>query len=202
MFFAVQLPREVLVLLFPTRGRVRPTLFSILLFSTSSTRSLRKMTSKIIHSAFYLYHHGESTTIIGDCRQCCQAISSCYYPLWASNVAPSSCWAHRPRCCRRIELTRKQTLVKNYCSHHDASGHGVLPWCKAHPHSHCGHNAIGRLLRLLWMTLAAAAGIIQPLPKKAPPWHHQQQSSLNCQHNTSSHGHEAHPRRAPPWPLP
>ena len=55
---------------------MRPTLFSILNFSTSSTQPLRKMTSKIINPKSSLYHHGESTTINGDSRQCYQAITA------------------------------------------------------------------------------------------------------------------------------
>jgi len=47
-----------LFLLFPTRERVRPTLFSTLLFTTSSTRILHKMTFKITH--IKCPHHGVS----------------------------------------------------------------------------------------------------------------------------------------------
>jgi len=75
------------LLLFPIRGRVRPTVNLILLLCTSPTRFLRKMTFKPIHTKFS--HHGETTTAItttnvdcttinGDCRHYCRAISHCY----------------------------------------------------------------------------------------------------------------------------
>jgi len=156
------------------------------------------MTSKISHPK--ISHHGESIHNYGDHRHYCQAHSSRYCQF----NSPCYCW--QSVCSASAPVVTRATHTKNKHAkhfHHDASCGLGMPLCKVLPPPQCGPTGrftILRWLPLLWMTTVAQACNVYSPPTTTSSWHHHQQSPLNCQNSTtSSHPHETHPRRAPPW---